>query len=80
MIAFTFNGEEVPAKEGQSVSAALIAHELRINRHTRINNEPRGIYCGIGICFDCLVTIDGVVNQRGCLTVVRSGMIVESAK
>ena len=77
MITFTFNGIELFARAGQSVSAALLTNDERITRYTRINGAPRGIFCGIGICFDCLLIIDGHPNQRGCITVVQSGMTVE---
>ena len=77
MIAFTFNGEELTAREGQSVAAALIANEERITRRTRHKQKPRGLFCGIGVCFDCLITIDGQKNQRSCVTLLRPGMVIE---
>lgn len=80
MITFTFNGVELFAISGQSVSAALLTNNERITRYTRINNSPRGLFCGIGVCFDCLLIIDGKPNQRGCITMVQSGMTVEIQK
>lgn len=76
MITFTFNGVELTAREGQSVAAALIAHSERITRLTRTAGKPRGIFCGIGVCFDCLIIIDGQPNQRSCITEVKAGMVV----
>jgi len=76
VITFTFNGIELTAREGQSVAAALIAHNERITRLTRISGKPRGIHCGIGVCFDCLAIIDGQPNQRSCITEVKEGMVV----
>jgi len=64
MVGFTFNGEEMQAHEGASVAATLISNGERTTRTTRINQQPRGDFCGIGICFDCLVVIDGTPNQR----------------
>ena len=76
MITFTFNGLELTARTGQSVAAALLSHNERITRLTRISGKPRGIFCGIGVCFDCLIIIDGKPNQRSCITEVNEGMVV----
>ncbi len=78
-ISFTFNGEEFRCVPGQSVAAALIASDERELRTTRFGNEPRSIFCGIGICYDCVVVVDGVANQRSCLIEAKQGMKVESA-
>jgi len=78
-ISFTFNGEEFSCVPGQSIAAALIAADKRDLRTTRFGDEPRSIFCGIGICFDCVVVIDGVANQRSCLIEAKQGMKVESA-
>jgi sarcosine oxidase subunit alpha len=77
MITFTFNGQELFGVEGQSVAAALIANEKRITRRTRHEEKARGIFCGIGVCYDCLITIDGQKNLRSCITALRQGMVVE---
>ncbi|NDF44098.1 MAG: (2Fe-2S)-binding protein, partial [Actinobacteria bacterium] len=66
-IEFTFDGEKINAITGQSVAAALLAADHRSLRKTRFNNKGRGVFCGIGVCFDCLVVIDGITNQRACL-------------
>lgn len=78
-ITFTFNGEVVTCESGQSVAAALIAAVNRELRRTRFENEPRSMFCGIGICYDCVVVIDGVANQRSCLVEAKEGMKVVSA-
>lgn len=78
MITFTFNGATLTAPEGQSLAAALISHEERLTRYTRHQGSPRGLFCGIGICYDCLIVIDGERNQRSCITLVREGMKVET--
>lgn len=78
-ISFTFNGEEFDCEPGQSIASALIAADHRELRTTRFGNEPRSIFCGIGICFDCVVVVDGVANQRSCLIEAKSGMNVESS-
>jgi hypothetical protein len=71
-----FDGRPVPAAPGQTVAAALWAAGVRSWRTTREAGAPRGLFCGIGTCFDCLVIVDGAVNQRACLIPTRAGMSV----
>lgn len=68
---FRFDGRPVTAAPGQTVAAALWAAGVRSWRTTRGSGAPRGLFCGIGACFDCLVTIDGVPNLRACLVPAR---------
>lgn len=75
-MSISFDGRRVRAEPGQTVAAALWAAGIRAWRTTREAGAPRGLFCGIGVCFDCLVTIDGVPNQRACLVPVRAGMVV----
>ncbi|MEU8301356.1 (2Fe-2S)-binding protein [Micromonospora sp. NPDC048909] len=70
----TFRGTEVPAEPGQSVAAALVAAGILGWRTTRRGGRPRGLFCGIGVCFDCLLTVDGVPDQRACLVTAADGM------
>jgi predicted molibdopterin-dependent oxidoreductase YjgC len=77
---FTFGGIEVVAEPGQSVGAALIAAGYRSWRTTRHGGAPRGVFCGIGICFDCLVVVNGRPNQRACLTEAVDGDEIEPQK
>ncbi len=77
-IQVTLNGRTIDATEGQSVGALLLEHDERITRTTRFDEKPRGMFCGIGICFDCLITINGVTNQRACLTSVENGMSIQT--
>lgn len=77
-IEFTFDGEKIDAITGQSVAAALSAANQRTLRKTRFNNNDRGVFCGIGVCFDCLVVIDGITNQRACLIEAKPGMKVQT--
>ena len=78
-ISFTFNGTYVKCEQGQSIAAAVINTGNLALRTTRFGEEPRSIFCGIGICFDCVVVIDGVANQRSCLIAAKHGMKVESS-
>ncbi|MDR8407770.1 (2Fe-2S)-binding protein [Nonomuraea sp. 3-1Str] len=70
----TFRGAAVPAEPGQSVGAALVAAGILDWRVTRKAGRPRGLFCGIGVCFDCLITIDGVSDRRACLVPAADGM------
>jgi hypothetical protein len=70
---FSFGNREIEAEPGQSIGAALITAGYRSWRTTRHYGAPRGIFCGIGICFDCLVTVNGRPNQRACLTEAHQG-------
>jgi predicted molibdopterin-dependent oxidoreductase YjgC len=75
-VNLSFDGRKVRAEAGQTVAAALWAAGIRSWRTTRESGAPRGLFCGIGVCFGCLVTIDGTLNQRACLVPVRPGMVV----
>ncbi|ASQ95876.1 (2Fe-2S)-binding protein [Streptomyces sp. 11-1-2] len=70
----TFDGATVTALPGQSVGAALVAAGIVAWRTTRRESRPRGLFCGIGVCFDCLITVDGRPGQRACLVPARDGM------
>ncbi|KQX61825.1 (2Fe-2S)-binding protein [Angustibacter sp. Root456] len=76
--AFSFDGRQVLFDDGQSIAAALLAHGVRSWRTTRVDARPRGLFCGIGICFDCLLVVDGRPNVRACLTPARAGMDVRT--
>lgn len=76
-VAITVDGQAVEAREGESVLAALWAAEIRVLHRTATTGEPRGLLCGIGLCFDCLVTVDGERSTRACMTPVADGMAVE---
>ena len=75
-VTIHFDGQPVQAREGESVAAALLAGGHAVTRTTPGGAEPRGPYCMMGACFDCLVEIDGVANMQGCMTPVRDGMQV----
>lgn len=74
----TLDGVPVTARPGQAVGAVLTEAGITSWRTTRKEGRPRGLFCGIGICFDCLVTADGVPNQRACITPARDGMALET--
>ena len=78
MSTFTFNGRPVPYQPGQTVGAALWADGVRSWRRTRLAGRPRGLFCGIGVCFDCLVTVDGVPDERACVVPAGPGTVVRT--
>jgi predicted molibdopterin-dependent oxidoreductase YjgC len=71
--AVTLDGREIEALPGHTVAAALWAAGVVSWRTTRGTGRPRGVFCGIGVCFDCLVTVNDRPNQRACLVPVRPG-------
>jgi 2Fe-2S iron-sulfur cluster binding domain len=75
---FSFDGAPVPFEPGQSVGAALWASGVRSWRTTRVGGRPRGLYCGIGVCFDCLLVVDGRPDERACVTLAVAGADVRS--
>ena len=75
-VRFTFDGRELQAEPGQSIAAALLAAGVRSWRTTRVGGAPRGLFCGIGVCFDCLVEVDGRPGVRACLAEVRENAVV----
>jgi len=75
-IAIMVDGEAVPAYPGETVATALLASGRLVLRHTERLHAPRGEFCGMGICFDCLVTVDGQPSVRACMTPVQDGMVI----
>jgi predicted molibdopterin-dependent oxidoreductase YjgC len=71
----TVDGEPVAAVAGIPLGAVLHARNLALRRTAR-DDRPRGLFCGMGVCFDCLVTVDGRPGVRACVTAVRDGMTV----
>ena len=74
-VTVMLDGDPVTAYLGESVATMLLAEGHVATRITR-NGSPRGVFCGMGVCFDCLVVVDGVPNTRACVTWVCDGMKV----
>ena len=74
------DGMPVAAYEGETVAAALTAAGIRTTNRTAGGDEPRGICCGIGLCYGCTMVIDGAPNTRTCQTLARPGMRLETQK
>lgn len=77
-IEIVVDGRPVLAYEGETVAAALMAAGHRVLRTTSRRREPRGLYCGMGVCFECVMTVDGRPNVRTCQTRVHPGMRVQT--
>jgi hypothetical protein len=75
---FLADGEPVTAYPGETVAAALIAAGRRCTRTTARRDEPRGLYCGMGVCFECVMVVDGRPNIRACVTPAAPGVRVET--
>lgn len=72
------NGEEAYVFDGETVAAALLAQGIRQFRRTNKKHASRGVYCGMGVCFECLVRVDGNPNVQACLTPLVEGMRIET--
>jgi predicted molibdopterin-dependent oxidoreductase YjgC len=68
-----FDGEEIEVQAGQTVAGVLLGRGIRSWRTTRDADRPRGLFCGIGVCFDCLVRVNDVPDVRACQRVVADG-------
>lgn len=79
-VAIFLDGKEVQALEGEPIAAALMANGIRVFRKTRKRREPRGVFCAIGRCTDCIMTVDGVPNVRTCMVSVKEGMQIKSER
>ena len=77
-LAVTIDGQKVEARIGDSVAAVLAVHGPAITRRSAVSGAPRAPYCMMGVCFECLVVIDGVGNRQGCLIPVADGMAIET--
>lgn len=78
LVTFTYNGEEVQGYEGEPIAAALKAAGLMVHRYTKKEHKPRGIFCAIGRCTDCVMVVDGMPNVRTCVTPLKAGMKVQT--
>ncbi|WP_431856074.1 (2Fe-2S)-binding protein [Azospirillum sp.] len=77
-VPFTIDGRPAEAQAGDSIAAALLANGVQTCRATPVSGAPRAPYCMMGVCFDCLVTIDGIGNRQGCQVRLEPGMRVET--
>jgi len=75
-VTITLEGEQLQVPAGESVLASVMAAGVGYNRTSPISGKKRAGYCQMGVCFECLMEIDGIPNQQACDIQVRHGMIV----
>lgn len=77
-VSFTFDGRTIEGYEGEPIAAALKAAGVMVHRYTARQHKPRGIFCAIGRCTDCVMVVDGKPNIRTCVTPLKEGMVVQT--
>ena len=78
LVHFTYDGRDMTGYEGEPIAAALKAAGVMVHRYTAKRHTPRGIFCAIGRCTDCVMVVDGEPNVRTCMTMLKEGMKVET--
>lgn len=78
LVPFTYDGKELMGREGEPIAMALKENGVMVHRYTAKRHEPRGIYCAIGRCTDCVMVVDGKPNTRTCITPLVAGMDVKT--
>jgi len=76
----TVDGKKIKAREGETIAAALIAAGIKVFRYSVKKDEPRSLFCAIGRCTDCVMTVNNKPNVRICMTLVKNGMKIETQK
>jgi len=79
-VEFEFDGKPMKGYEGEPIATALMAAGVKVFRYTIKGGNPRGVFCAIGRCTDCVMTVDGMPNVRTCVTPLRDGMRVQTQK
>ena len=77
-VSISINGKPFDVPAGETVAAAVLASGIGHTRTTAISNSPRAPFCLMGVCFECLMVINGLPNQRACKVYVAEDMIIES--
>lgn len=77
LVEFFMDGKPLKGYEGEPISAALKAAGIMVHRHTK-KDSPRGVFCAIGRCTDCVMVVNGKPNVRTCVTPLEEGMVVET--
>lgn len=78
LVTFTYDGVPLQGHEGEPIAAALKAAGVMVHRFTTKQHRPRGVFCAIGRCTDCVMVVDGKPNTRTCITPVSAGMVVQT--
>jgi sarcosine oxidase, subunit alpha len=74
------DGKTIDAYQGETIAAALLSAGIRTFRLSQKHKQPRGLYCGMGVCYECQVTVNGVHGVRACLEPVEAGMEIFTSK
>ena len=78
LVKFTYDGKTLEGYEGEPIASALRVAGVMAQRYTAKKHEPRGVFCAIGRCTDCVMVVDGKPNVRTCITPLAEGMTVET--
>ncbi|MFL0197858.1 (2Fe-2S)-binding protein [Clostridium sp. WILCCON 0269] len=78
LVKFEYDGKTIEGYEGEPIAVALRGNGVMIHRYTSKHSEPRGVFCAIGRCTDCVMIVDGKANVRTCVTPLAAGMKVET--
>lgn len=78
LVKFEYDGKIVEGYEGEPIAVALKANGVMIHRYTSKKHEPRGMFCAIGRCTDCVMIVDGSPNVRTCITPLKEGIKVQT--
>lgn len=79
-VTITIDGESVTGVTGQSIAGIVMACDQLELRRTASGDRPRGVFCGIGVCFDCLVEVNGVQDVRACQRKAREGDVISTGR
>lgn len=78
LVTFQYDGKELEGYEGEPIATALRVAGVMTHRYTAKTHEPRGVFCAIGRCTDCVMVVDGQPNVRTCITPLKEGMVVQT--
>ena len=76
-VCIILEGKNLDVEKGQTVASALMVGGNKVFRSSAVSGQPRGPYCMMGVCFECLIEIDGIPNQRACMFPVRDAMKIK---
>lgn len=76
-VPFTYDGKQLEGFEGEPIATVLKAEGVMVHRHTK-KGSPRGVFCAIGRCTDCVMIVNGKMNVRTCITPLEEGMVVQT--
>ena len=79
-VQFSFDGQTMEGFEDEPIAIALRSNGVLIHRYTSRRNEPRGVFCAIGRCTDCIMVVDDVPNIRTCVEQLKEGMVIQIQK